>query len=457
MTTILCHKGLQRQVREGVQLVELISEIHPPIEVDFSGLYRENRSSNIGGHLWVKYGSIAAAETTKRALHSRLFCGTYLSVKFEFGIDTSGRRVLKNINNHTTKIRVVALKNTNNKTKFSNSFDYSSHSIVVNNTSYPFPTGLYLTRIIELQSRWRNGVVGATTSDDFLCFNRLLDFVTCLSIRDADSSTDGYSNQYSYFDSSRVAKELTEAMAMVDAIFRSLKMMDLMRCTVSNVSEMKANDQIVGTLPVRVFVLGDGVYPLCTALIALHFPSPSWQYYSIDPMLKPIIFPPDTSELGISTENSLRNRFHQVSDISQNFSIPFIADAIKIVISCHSHAPLQEFWDRLPAGGAEGDSLDRSIAISMPCCAKFGILFESAASKGMACEANDVLTEEPICDDYGFKSTRVCKTEHSIAEKKRLSKKQRRNIKFPVRLEPLLQFDDFEVYSPKRTVLIYTK
>ena len=88
---------------------------------------------------------------------------------------------------------------------------------------------------------------------------------------------------------------------------------------------------------------------------------------------------------------------------------------INIVISCHSHAPLQEFWDRLHINHScdenndDGDSThDKNInnkrrmikiAITMACCSNYA-------------ELND---------DY-----------------------------FPV-----LEFDDFEVYSPKRRVKIY--
>ncbi|KAJ1441768.1 hypothetical protein B484DRAFT_97365 [Ochromonadaceae sp. CCMP2298] len=63
---------------------------------------------------------------------------------------------------------------------------------------------------------------------------------------------------------------------------------------------------------------------------------------------------------------------------------------LSLVIACHSHAPLQEFWDRLT--GAK-------IAVTMACCASY-------------CE----LSAEPLCE-----------------------------------------FDDFEVYSPKRRVRIYAE
>ncbi|KAJ1441765.1 hypothetical protein B484DRAFT_97171 [Ochromonadaceae sp. CCMP2298] len=64
--------------------------------------------------------------------------------------------------------------------------------------------------------------------------------------------------------------------------------------------------------------------------------------------------------------------------------------SLSLVIACHSHAPLQEFWDRLT--GAK-------IAVTMACCASY-------------CE----LSAEPLCE-----------------------------------------FDDFEVYSPKRRVRIYAE
>ena len=81
------------------------------------------------------------------------------------------------------------------------------------------------------------------------------------------------------------------------------------------------------------------------------------------------------------------------------------SNMINIVISCHSHAPLQEFWDRLHINSSSDDNnINKKrrmtkIAITMACCSNYAELNE------------DFL--------------------------------------------PVLEFDDFEVYSPKRRVKIY--
>jgi len=72
---------------------------------------------------------------------------------------------------------------------------------------------------------------------------------------------------------------------------------------------------------------------------------------------------------------------------------------INMIISCHSHAPLQEFWDRLHSDHIHIKCKMKKIAITMACCSNYA-------------ELNDDIL-------------------------------------------PILEFDDFEVYSPKRRVKIY--
>lgn len=77
-------------------------------------------------------------------------------------------------------------------------------------------------------------------------------------------------------------------------------------------------------------------------------------------------------------------RFHIVSQYSQDFVIPDFTNVnnnvsssssssinininnnvnnnISIVVACHSHAPLQELWDRVPVP---------KYAVTLPCCGK---------------------------------------------------------------------------------------
>jgi hypothetical protein len=162
---------------------------------------------------------------------------------------------------------------------------------------------------------------------------------------------------------SRHSKEVSEAMAMADCAERAVKAAFL---------------RTPGELPrVRVFVLGDGQKPMCAAAMCLQLPS-SWEYFSIDPLLQPV-------DLGLY---SARISLHAC--LSQEFAIPDASDhTLSIVIACHSHAPLLEFWSRLRGP---------KLAVAMPCCSNY-------------------------CDLSG--------------------------------VEPLLSFEDFEVYSPKRKIYVY--
>lgn len=73
-----------------------------------------------------------------------------------------------------------------------------------------------------------------------------------------------------------------------------------------------------------------------------------WRFYSVDP---------------VADEGETRSDLFQVLKIrSQEFKIPDNGDdVVSFVIAQHSHAPLQEFWDRVPKP---------KIAVVMPCCGK---------------------------------------------------------------------------------------
>ena len=142
---------------------------------------------------------------------------------------------------------------------------------------------------------------------------------------------------------------------------------------------------------VTVYVVGDGKRPLTAAGLCLNMP-PSWKYVSIDPLL-------EVSKVNLGEYS---DRFHLHNSYSQNFDLSHTcctesteindkSNSLAIVAALHSHAPLAEFWTRL--GG-------RKIAVTMACCAEYSDL-------------------------------------SGVGE-------------FPV-----LEFDDFEVYSPKRTIRIY--
>ena len=147
---------------------------------------------------------------------------------------------------------------------------------------------------------------------------------------------------------------------------------------------------------VTVYALGDGKRPLSAAAICLHMPS-TWKYVSIDPLL----------EVGDVDLGEYSDRFTLFRGRSQDFDLTDTMEntitstaiqesdsppSFSIVIALHSHAPLSEFWKRL--GG-------KKVAITCECCAEYSEL-------------------------------------HSVGE------------------SPVMEFDDFEVYSPKRRIKIYS-
>jgi hypothetical protein len=234
---------------------------------------------------------------------------------------------------------------------------------VLGDIEYPFPSGLYLSRLIKTLH----------------LYARTNPLVALLS------NVQELGNKY--------AKEMSEAMAMVDAVERGVKM----ACG-------RSPQSVQGK--VRVFVLGDGKRPLCAATLALHFNCKEWTFVSIDPLLSGASGGGNGGGGGggsggggggssiVSDDSPCVDLF---AGKSQEYSIPREGSALDIVVACHSHAPLQEFWDRLVVSKkAQGVT---KLAIVMACCAGFSKLVE----------------------------------------------------------EPLYTFEDYEVYSPKRTVQIFSK
>lgn len=91
--------------------------------------------------------------------------------------------------------------------------------------------------------------------------------------------------------------------------------------------------------PIRVFVIGDGQLPFTAITLTIYFPFIT-NFISIDPIMK---F--DTNRLG-----DYSDRIKTFSVLSQEYIIEDMEgeEFTNIVIACHSHAPLQEFWDRVP-------------------------------------------------------------------------------------------------------------
>lgn len=500
MSDTLYIRGISRTVKNIDLIRDVLCSIEAPIEIDFSTRTESNKLAGIGGQIWVKYASIEIAHKTLKRIHNFYYHGVYLSVIYEFGLDpVTKKRIVSNTIHHKTIIRRINKRNNNNKVNICNKYDYSSNSIVVNNMDYPYPTGVYMTRWVQYLSAHQKKLISrfniyakqSTHTKDINTMNTcienendeqlLIEMLTNTSLFSCNGK--GASNKY--------AKEMTEAMSMVDNIERGLKHCNLytevipmstmetpesvLNNTMDSIADEVKGDQeeVADTksdlqldTEVHVYVLGDGMYPICAALIALYFPYPNWCYYSIDPILEPIQFhglgkgigqesnescgnviddtsvnlassiTPDRNaplcNNNASTHNRLGARFHQFCGYSQDFVIPRHTNAdvdpsklkkyVSIVVACHSHAPLQEFWDRI-----QNEANDHSIyklAISMNCCSDYCMLYQ---------QSNVGVIE---------------------SEKKMKKKLKKKNDKKSF-IEPAIEFDDYEVYSPKRKIRIY--
>eukprot|EP01032_Pedospumella_encystans_P008105 gene8105-9654_t len=337
---------------------------------------------------------------------------------------------------------------------------------------YPFPSGMYLTRVIELTNRLHRSISSAipTTiaTSDTTNTTHLQSSDPLLAIL---TDTKSMGNKY--------AKEISEAMAMVDAVQRAISLLPPeykniatsahSPTTHTNASQVDgckdnvindpstglANTTIGTTNQVRVYVLGDGKRPLSAAALCLHLPE-HYSFYSVDPLMMPIyscqIAQSETCEQIIAPcehFGEYQNRFFALALMSQDFQVPaFVPNdsegnrdtqTLSIVVSCHSHAPLQEFWERLKGP---------KIAITMACCADYAALYAPIGSK---CAAKSTTTYEEDDVKVAGESTGV---PPPLAVSKRAGKRGN-NVLHRTPLIPVLEFDDFEVYSPKRAVKIY--
>ncbi len=348
--TVYC-RGFAKRFTDN-EVEQILSTVEPPIEMDFSRRHRY-------GIVWAKYRHTFVAHETIMALHQTIHNGISLSVRFELGLDEQGKQIIPK-SSHSTLVRCVlhngqpfcdvALSmssdakycgqcvddciRTKKNTPSIPNINYTHKSVFVGDFELPFPSGTYLSKLI-----------GITRSYPF--DNPLVTLLT-------DVSLSKHSNKY--------AKEITEVMAMVDAVERCIK--------------LALNVHSSEILSAVLYVLGDGQTPLCAAALCLNFPD-TWTLFSIDPILVPI---------DVTAKYSVR--FNQIPTKSEEFRIPDTKSSLSIVVACHSHAPLQEFWDRVSTP---------KLCVTMPCCAHYSDLH--AAS--------------------------------------------------------IFEFDDFEVYSPKRRIKLF--
>ena len=310
------------------------------------------------GQVWFKFENSEQAHEMLLETHQKNLHGASLIVRFELGMDSNGKRIVDQ-NSHHTIIRSVQLrKGASSQTHEGLGVSYTHRSVFCGEMEYPFPTGLYLTRIIQLTNLYPPD-------------NPLLAL-----LRD----TSFYGNKYS--------KEMSECMAMADCTQRAVRMVTGYCCSIYDTVPLPPTSPVASdggketAMPrsVTVYVLGDGVRPLCAAALCLHIPPQfNWRFVSIDPLM-------ETHDLNLGAYSHC---LEVVKGYSQDYEIS-PTSSLSIVIACHSHAPVSEFWNRLSTP---------KVAIIMACCADYADLPGT---------------------------------------------------------EPISQFSDYEVYSPKREIKIYS-
>lgn len=226
----------------------------------------------------------------------------------------------------------------NNKNSDGIDITYTNTGIMVDHKEYPMPTGKYLMQLLEISS---------------LCIEDNKQIIRTL------------------LNTNNTSKEITESFAMFNGLKTLLKKK---RISINDITNA------------NVYVIGDGIIPFTSMILSLLLPY-NFLIHSIDPILD---F--DISTLG---NNHNTKRIKIIKKMSQDFEITDSNDSdessISIVIACHSHAPLEEFWNRLN---------NKKLAVSLPCCGKFWSIMENVI--------------------------------------------------------PIMEYDDYEIFSPRRRVYLYS-
>ncbi|KAG7342610.1 hypothetical protein IV203_017854 [Nitzschia inconspicua] len=406
------------------ELLEIFSQGgSAPIKVDLS----EVSFAKGGGRAWAMYETSQEARTVVEIVHQTIFRGCTLCARLELGVEADGRRitdksvhtaVMRSIqprrggggggvgttttttktsttqNKNKTQTKKIKSNNYNNKNKNNQpptAVSYSHKSLSVGSIEYPFPSGLYLTKLIQhlsKQSSQSNNTTDCNTQSQQSTGKRNdnTDILDLLS--DVSKIGGGSMTQY--------AKEISEAFAMVDAVERAVSKIQ------RHLQQRNVHQSTT------CYCLGDGKYPLTASALALTMPT-DWKFISIDPLLQQ-----QQQQWDDVHSTCFHERIQLFCGLSQDFSIPkkskqehggggvedrhteltvTVPTRLAVVIACHSHAPLEEFWNRL-VDNHDGPK----ICVAMPCCAQF----------------NELTNETP-----------------------------------------LLEYDNFEVYSPKRHIQIY--
>jgi hypothetical protein len=431
LSQIVYLTGIDKETTQEELIVLFSKGGSLPIEVDLS----EVSLMKGGGRAWALYPSTAAAQATVQALHQTIFHECTLCARLELGVEPkTGQRIIDpsiqtsilrgiqtrrgtttkteskrkkpikarnkaNISNDNTKIiqEDLIITACSSSKQQSLPVSYSHKSLSVGSMEYPFPSGMYLTRLIQELSKVctaRGCHIGQQQEQNLL---QLLSNVSKLG---GGGSSSGSSM-------ARYAKELSEAFAMVDAVERAFKVI-----LKTSVDQYPLSNGVV-----TCYCLGDGKYPVASSALALTMPH-HWKFVSIDPilMLQQLDNDNDDNASSLSSSSSsssssfFHDRIHLFQGKSQDYQICktdkdsnkicnidtkdsssaiIERPQLSIVVACHSHAPLEEFWDRLGSP---------KMCIAMPCCAQYSELPKEG---------------------------------------------------------PILEYDNFEVYSPQRRIRIF--
>ncbi|XP_026193766.1 uncharacterized protein LOC34622704 [Cyclospora cayetanensis] len=179
------------------------------------------------------------------------------------------------------------------------------------------------------------------------------------------------------------AKELSESMGVAAALQFAFK--KCLRLPLESLSAL-------------VFVPGDGQHPRTSAAVCLQTPA-SWRCVSIDPRMQPqhcdptIQHTPSAHASAAASAHtvtkcrfvgSLENRvfcfrgtaeafcFQDLSTVMQPHDGRLEGPDTIVLLGVHSHAPLQEFFDKLLQ--VYGGTAKHFVAISLPCCGSSGFL-----------------------------------------------------------------------------------
>ena len=313
-------RGINKKAtRESI--IHHFSSFLPPLCVP-SLRWTDTPKSQRTGHCWVTYSKFDHATEAVRLLHHSDLLGTTVSVTLESKIDQDFFFPVAHQQTSIIqrRVRIANESETSNrikKQKKASSVSYSRNGIMVNGTEFPTPQGIYIRKLLETRHTCKN--------DKIPLFNVVLD------------------NKFG----TNHTKELSESMAMVNALAK-----------LGSMTETSWTDN--ASFRTRVFVLGDGKVPFTAATMAIYMPS-SWTYVSIDPIMHFDV----SGELGelyssIIDVHAMKSEEYVISDDAKSnedseCSLPLRS----VVVVCHSHAPLQEFWDRLSSP---------KYCIAMPCC-----------------------------------------------------------------------------------------